>query len=39
VVIARLVLARKNELGNTVFDHRLSYCLHLFTATIVPRPG
>ena len=39
VVIAGLSLARKNELGNTIFDHRLSYCLHFFTATIVPRPG
>src|SRR6266403_2684566 len=39
VVIARLSLARKNELGNTIFDHRLSYCLHFFTVTIVPLPG
>ncbi len=39
VVIARLALARKNELGNTIFDHRRFYCFHFFTATIVPRPG
>src|SRR5712692_1899953 len=39
VVIARLSLTRKSELGNTIFDHRLSYCLHFFTATTVPRPG
>src|SRR6267378_2316138 len=39
VMIARLVLPRKNVLGNAIFDHRLFYCLHFFTATIVPRPG
>src|SRR5580658_10251953 len=25
VVVARLSLTRKNELGNSIFDHRLSY--------------
>jgi hypothetical protein len=37
--IARLSLARKNELGNIVFDHPLSYCLRFFTATSVPPAG
>ena len=39
VVIARLSLARKDILGDAVFDHRLPYCLHFFTATVVPLPG
>src|SRR5260370_9728046 len=43
VVVARLTLARKDEFRNTIFDHRvfyrLSYCLHFFTVTVVPRPG
>jgi len=39
VVIARLTLAGKSELGNTIFHNRLSYGLHFFTATVVPRPG
>src|SRR6266436_2244393 len=39
MVIARLALARKNVFGDTIFDHRLSYCLHFFTATVVPLPG
>ncbi len=36
---ARLTLAGKSELGNTIFHNRLSYGLHFFTATVVPRPG
>jgi hypothetical protein len=39
VVIAGLALARQNELGKTILDHRLSYCLHFFTATVVPLPS
>ena len=36
MVIARLALARKSELGNSVFDDRDSYCFHFFTVTVVP---
>jgi hypothetical protein len=36
MVISGLVLAQKSEPGNTVFDHRRFYCLHFFTATVVP---
>jgi len=39
VVIARFSLARKNELRDTIFNHRFFYCLHFFTATVVPLPG
>ncbi len=39
VVITRLALAWKNELRYTIFDHRLFYCLHFFTVTVVPWPG
>src|SRR6266481_5880180 len=39
VLVTRFALARKNEFGNAIFDHRLSYCFHFFTATVVPRPG
>ena len=39
MVIASLSLARKDVFGDAVFDHRLPYCLHFFTATVVPLPG
>src|SRR5437764_11834593 len=39
MMIARFSLAWKDVLGDTIFDHRLSYCLHFFTATVVPLPS
>src|SRR5947208_6476384 len=39
MMIARLALARQNVFGDTILDHRLLYCLHFFTATVVPLPG
>src|SRR5215472_5947410 len=39
MLIARLVLAGKNESGNTVLDEGHFYCFHFFTTTVVPWPG
>ena len=41
VMVAALALARQRELRYSIFDGRrcYGYCLHFFTATMVPRPG
>ena len=39
MAIAGFDLAGKNEVGHAIFDQRHFYCLHFFTATVVPRPG